>query len=444
MLRLLNWPFVLVVALVALVGYGMLYSAGGGSHAPWAWRHGVRFGVGLSVLVAVALIDIRFWFRCAYLVYGAALLGLVAVELVGQISMGAQRWPDLGVFQLQPSEVMKIALVLALARYFHSAYLEDVARPLHLMTPALLVLVPATLVLKQPDLGTAIMLLTGGAMFLLAGVRWWKFALLLGTGLITLPIAWQQLHGYQKRVMTFLDAERSARHRLPHHPVQDRARLGRPLGQGLPQGHPEPAELPTREADRLRVHHARRGGRPDRRARPVVSVPGADRLRTAVCAPGTQSLRRLLAAGIAVTVCCYVVINVAMVTGLIPVVGVPLPLISYGGTAMVTVLIGFGLMLGVDIHRDIAIPDFQRTPTEDRHQTAGPSCAQPSGSRSRPQWMTATSAAGHAKARTAPAAVHPTGKRRFAFGDSCRLSSGPGFSAPRYLVGWPGVPLPSG
>ena len=146
-LRLLNWPFVLVVALVAMVGYGMLYSAGGGSHAPWAWRHGVRFGVGLGVLVAVALIDVRFWFRCAYLVYGAALLGLVAVELVGQISMGAQRWLDLGAFQLQPSEVMKIALILALARYFHSAYLEDVARPLHLITPALMALVQATLVL---------------------------------------------------------------------------------------------------------------------------------------------------------------------------------------------------------------------------------------------------------------------------------------------------------
>ena len=293
-LRLLNWPFVLVVALVAMVGYGMLYSAGGGSHAPWAWRHGVRFGVGLGVLVAVALIDVRFWFRCAYLVYGAALLGLVAVELVGQISMGAQRWLDLGVFQLQPSEVMKIALILALARYFHSAYLEDVARPLHLITPALMALVPATLVLKQPDLGTATMLLAGGgAMFFLAGVRWWKFALLLGTGsdhpadrlaaAARLPeAARHDLPGCRAR---------SARHRLPHHPVQDRARLRRPLGQGLSQGYPEPAELPTREADRLRLHDARRGGRPDRRARPVVSVPGADRLRHAVRGPGAQSFR---------------------------------------------------------------------------------------------------------------------------------------------------------
>ena len=206
-LRLLNWPFVLVVALVAMVGYGMLYSAGGGSHAPGmaAWRP-VRSGRGRSRGGGVDRRPLLVSLRLP--AYGAALLGLVAVEPVGQISMGAQRRLDLGAFQLQPSEVMKIALILALARYFHSAYLEDVARPLHLITPALMALVPATLVLKQPDLGTATMLLAGGAMFFLAGVRWRKFALLLGTGLITPPIAWQQLHDYQKqRIMTFLDAE---------------------------------------------------------------------------------------------------------------------------------------------------------------------------------------------------------------------------------------------
>ena len=360
-LRLLNWPFVLVVALVAMVGYGMLYSAGGGSHAPWAWRHGVRFGVGLGVLVAVALIDVRFWFRCAYLVYGAALLGLVAVELVGQISMGAQRWLDLGAFQLQPSEVMKIALILALARYFHSAYLEDVARPLHLITPALMALVPATLVLKQPDLGTATMLLAGGgAMFFLAGVRWWKFALLLGTGLITLPIAWQQLHDYQKqRVMTFLDAEQDPLG-TGYHIIQSKIALGSGglWGKGFLKGtQSQLSFLPEKQTDFVFTMLAEEAG--------LIGALALLFLFLVLIGYGMlfavrarSHFARLLAGGITLTVCLYVVINVAMVTGLIPVVGVPLPLISYGGTAMVTVLVGFGLILGADIHRDIAISRF--------------------------------------------------------------------------------------
>jgi rod shape determining protein RodA len=360
-LRLLNWPFVLVVGLVALVGYGMLYSAGGGEHAPWAWRHSVRFGVGLGAMLVVALIDIRFWFRCAYAVYGAALLGLIAVEFAGQVVMGAQRWLDLGLFQVQPSEVMKIALVMALARYFHGAYLEDVARPLHLITPTLLVLVPATLVLKQPDLGTSVMLLAGaGAMFFLAGVRWWKFALLIGSAMTALPLIWQQLRGYQKqRVMTFLDPERDPLG-TGYHIIQSKIALGSGglWGKGFLKGtQSQLSFLPEKQTDFVFTMLAEEAG--------LIGAAGLLFLFLVLIGYGLLfALRarshfgRLLAAGISATVCVYVVINVAMVTGLIPVVGVPLPLISYGGTAMVTVLIGFGLMLGVDIHRDVVIPRF--------------------------------------------------------------------------------------
>jgi rod shape determining protein RodA len=360
-LRILNWPFVLIVVLVALVGYGMLYSAAGGAHAPWAWRHSVRFGIGLSAMLVVALIDIRFWFRSAYLVYGAALLGLIAVELVGQVAMGAQRWLDLGLFQLQPSEVMKIALVLALARYFHSAYLEDVARPLHLIAPTLLVLAPATLVLQQPDLGTSVMLLAGaGAMFFLAGVRWWKFALLIGTVLGVLPLVWQRLHAYQKqRLMTFFDAERDPLG-AGYHIIQSKIALGSGglWGKGFLGGtQSQLSFLPEKQTDFVFTMLAEEAG--------LIGALGLLFLLFVLSAYGfVFALRarnhfgRLLAMGIAATFFLYVIINVAMVTGLIPVVGVPLPMISYGGTAMITVLIGFGLMLGVDIHRDVAIPRF--------------------------------------------------------------------------------------
>ncbi len=360
-LRLLNWPFVAVVILIGLVGYGMLYSAAGGSHEPWAWRHSVRFAIGLVLMLAIALTDIRVWFRWAYAIYGAALLGLIAVEIAGNISMGAQRWINLGLFQLQPSEVMKIALVLALARYFHGTYLEDVARPSQLIVPLAIILVPTALVLKQPDLGTSVMLLAGGgALLFLAGVRWWKFALVIGATLGALPILWHQLHGYQKqRVMTFLNPERDPLG-AGYHIIQSKIALGSGgiWGKGILHGtQSQLSFLPEKQTDFVFTMLAEEAG--------LVGALGLLCLFMVLIAYGfvfalraRNQFGRLLAMGITVTFSLYVVINIAMVTGLIPVVGVPLPLISYGGTAMMTVLIGFGLMLSVDVHRDTTIPRF--------------------------------------------------------------------------------------
>jgi rod shape determining protein RodA len=360
-LRHLNWPFVAVVILVALVGYAMLYSAAGGANAPWAWRHGVRLGVGLGAMLVIALIDIRFWFRLAYPIYGLALLGLIAVEVMGIVSMGAQRWINLGLFQLQPSEVMKIGLILALARWFHSAWLEDVARPAFLVTPVLLIATPVVLVLKQPDLGTSIMLAGGGTgLLFLAGVRWWKFGLVLGPMLLALPLLWQQLHDYQRqRVLTFLDPERDPLG-AGYHIIQSKIALGSGgvWGKGFLQGtQSQLSFLPEKHTDFIFTMLAEETG--------LMGALALLALFMVLIGLGLLfSLRarsqfgRLLAMGIAVTFFLYVVINIAMVTGLIPVVGVPLPMISYGGTAMLTVLTGFGLLLGVDVHRDVAIPRF--------------------------------------------------------------------------------------
>ena len=364
-LRQLNWPFVGIVILVALVGYAMLYSAGGGAHGPWAWRHGVRFGLGLTAMLVVALIDVRFWFRLAYPLYGAALLGLIAVEVAGIISMGAQRWIDLGLFQLQPSEVMKIGLVLALARYFHSAYLEDVARPARLVMPVLLIAAPTMLVLEQPDLGTAIMLASGGAVLLfLAGVRWWKFAVVLGPMLLALPLIWQRLHDYQRqRVLTFLDPEHDPLG-SGYHIIQSKIALGSGgvWGKGFLHGtQSQLSFLPEKQTDFVFTMLAEEMG--------LVGALGLLALFALLVGLGLafalrarSQFARLVAMGVTSTFFLYVVINVAMVTGLIPVVGVPLPMISYGGTAMVTVLTGFGLLLSVDLHRDLAIPRFPADP----------------------------------------------------------------------------------
>jgi rod shape determining protein RodA len=360
-LRDLHWPFICLVALVALVGYGMLYSAAGGAHSPWAWRHGVRFGIGLVALFVGAMISVRFWFRWAYGIYGMALLGLVAVEIAGSINMGAQRWLDLGLFQLQPSEVMKIALILALARYFHGAYLEEIGRPLYLLVPALMVLAPAGLVLRQPDLGTAVMLLAGGAaMFFVAGVRWWKFALVIGSVLAALPVLWHQLHDYQKqRVMTFMDPERDPLG-AGYHIIQSKIALGSGgvWGKGFVQGtQSQLSFLPEKQTDFVFTMLAEEAG--------LAGALGLLALFLVLIAYGfifairaRSQFGRLLVIGATATIFLYVFINIAMVTGLIPVVGIPLPLISYGGTAMLTVMVSFGLMLGVEVHRDVVIPRF--------------------------------------------------------------------------------------
>ncbi len=204
-----NWGLVVLILMVAAIGVAMLYSAANGSMEPWASRQIARFAAGIVVFFAVALVDIRFWFRSAYVIFFVCLALLAAVEIMGTIGQGAQRWIDLKVIQLQPSELMKVSLVLVLARYFHCLPQDEIGRISRILWPTLLVLVPAALVLKQPDLGTAAMLLmVGGAMFFCAGVRLWKFAVVLVAALGTIPVAWQFLHDYQRqRVLTFLDPE---------------------------------------------------------------------------------------------------------------------------------------------------------------------------------------------------------------------------------------------
>src|SRR5712691_9886608 len=174
--RAIQWGLVLLIAAIAGIGFAMLYSAANGNLQPWASRQMTRFAIALVPMIAAGLIDVRYWFRSAYWIYGASLMLVIAVDLRGIAGMGAQRWIDLGVIQLQPSEIMKIALVLALARYFHSLSTENAGRLVYLVAPALLIVVPAALVLKQPDLGTAMMLLaTGIVLLFLGGVRLWVF-----------------------------------------------------------------------------------------------------------------------------------------------------------------------------------------------------------------------------------------------------------------------------
>jgi rod shape determining protein RodA len=353
-----QWLFVLLLCVMAGIGAAMLYSAANGSLDPWASRHLVRFAAGVALMLGVALIDIRLWLRYAYPIYAVVLLMLIAVEVSGTIGMGAQRWIDLGVVNVQPSELMKVALVLALARYFHGGGPDDIGRPTFLIGPLLLVAVPAGLVLRQPDLGTALMMVIGsGAIFFLAGVRFWKFAVVIVAGLGAMPVLWQFLHDYQKeRVLTFLDPERDPLG-AGYHIIQSKIALGSGgmFGKGFMQGTQSHLNfLPEKQTDFIFTMMAEEFG--------LIGGLGLLALYVLLILYGfaiamrcRHQFGRLVGLGVMTTFFLYVFINIAMVMGLIPVVGVPLPLISYGGTAMMTLMLGFGLLLSVFIHRDVAI-----------------------------------------------------------------------------------------
>ena len=353
----LNWPLVLLLVMTTAFGIAMLYSAAQGWD-PWASRQLVRFGAGLAMMLVIALIDIRIWMRYAYAIYFVALALLVVVEVAGSSGMGAQRWISLGGFNFQPSEFMKMALVLGLARYFHSVGLEDIGRLRFLIVPLAMILAPAALVLRQPDLGTAIMLLLGGAAILfMVGVRLWKFAVVIALGLGALPVAWSVLLPYQRRrILTFLDPE-SDPLGAGYHILQSKIALGSGgiAGKGFLLGTQSQLNfLPERHTDFIFTMLAEELG----------LIGGLALLSlyfvmlayaVAVSLRVRNQFGRILGVGVCFTVFLYVFINVAMVMGLVPVVGVPLPLISYGGTAMLSVLIGFGLLLSASIHRDIPV-----------------------------------------------------------------------------------------
>ena len=357
-IRAIQWGLVLLIAAISGIGFAMLYSAANGNLQPWASRQMARFAIALVPMIAAGLIDVRYWFRSAYWIYGGSLLLIIAVDLLGTAGLGAQRWIDFGFIQLQPSEIMKIALVLALARYFHSLSNEDAGRLSRLVVPALMILVPAALVLKQPDLGTAMMLLASGAvLFYLGGVRLWVFAAGTLATAAAAPLAWLLLRDYQRtRLSTFLDPDRDPLG-AGYHILQSKIALGSGgvFGKGFLLGTQSHLSfLPEKQTDFIFTMLAEEFG----------LVGGLTLLALyvlvifysfAIALRSRSQFGRLLGLGIAVNFFLYAFINAAMVMGLIPVVGVPLPLISYGGSAMVTVMFGFGLVMNIGIHRDVRI-----------------------------------------------------------------------------------------
>ncbi|HUU67253.1 MAG TPA: rod shape-determining protein RodA [Methyloceanibacter sp.] len=357
-LLLLNWPFLLLVTSIVLVGAGALYSVAGGALDPWASRHVVRFCFGLALLFAVAFSDMRWWLRGAYPLYLAALLLMLLVPLIGVESGGARRWLGYGEFSFQPSEMMKIALVLALARYYQWLPPEKIWRPDALVPPVLMIGLPLLLALAQPDLGTAMLFaVIGGGLLFLAGVSWFYFGAVIVGVVVALPHAWEKLHDYQReRVLTFIDPERDPLG-SGYHILQSKIAIGSGglSGKGFMQGTQAQLNfLPEKHTDFIFTMFAEEMGFIGAVA--LLALYLLTLFFITYMALRCRSIfARLIAAGMGLCLFTYVFINVAMVTGLVPVVGVPLPLVSYGGTSMLTMIVGLGFVLNAHVNRRVTL-----------------------------------------------------------------------------------------
>ena len=357
----MNWGLVLLLVAAASIGFLMLYSVAGGQWDPWASAQIKRFGLGLALMFVVAMIPIWFWRNVSVVAYIGSLILLIIVAYFGSVGMGAQRWIDLGFMRLQPSEVCKITLVMVLAAYYDWLPAERVSNPIWVIFPIILILIPVGMVVTQPDLGTSLLLLFGGgAMMFLAGVHWAYFAsvIALGAGGIVAIFqsrgqTWQLLNDYQyRRIDTFLDPA-SDPLGAGYHITQSKIALGSGgwAGRGLMQGTQTRLNfLPEKHTDFIFTTLAEELGFIGGMSLLVIYL-----LILAFCwisvAQNKDRFSTLLIMGVGVTFFLFFAVNMSMVMGLAPVVGVPLPLVSYGGSAMLVLMGAFGLVQSAHVHR---------------------------------------------------------------------------------------------
>ena len=349
----MNWLVPALVCLLAAVGTVTLTSVAGGAFTPWAARHTLRCAAGLSLMLSFALVPLRVWMALAVPAYAAALALLAAVPLIGVEALGAKRWLTVAGLSIQPSEIMKVAIVLVLAKLYAGLSPRAVSRPHWVALALILIALPVLLTLRQPDLGTAVLFAgIGVSIMLLAGTSLWYFAALSGAALVFLPALAMRLQDYQrKRIEIFLDPA-SDPLGAGYHITQAKIALGNGglSGQGYLQGSQSQLDfLPEKMTDFIFVMIGEEWG--------FIGTCSVLALYAAlICVLFAMALRghgmfaRLLIAGVAVSLSIYVSINAAMVTGLAPVVGVPLPLVSYGGTSLITLMAGLGLALSAGLH----------------------------------------------------------------------------------------------
>ena len=357
----LNWPLILLITAVAGIGFLMLVSVAGGDVDRWAKPQMYRFAAGMVIMIGLGFVPMWFWRGISVAAYIGCFLLLVGVEVAGEVGMGARRWIDFGPIRVQPSELMKIALVLLLAAYYDWLPLNRVSRPLWVLLPVVLILAPTGLVIIQPDLGTSIMLVAGGGIVMFAaGVSLWYFGAVIGmaVGLVATVLEsrgtdWQLLKDYQfRRIDTFLDPTADPLG-AGYNIIQSQIALGSGgwSGRGFMQGTQSRLNfLPEKHTDFIFTVLAEEFGFIG-----AVSLLVLYTLIVGFCLHSALTNRdrfaSLITIGISGTFFLYFAINMATVMGLIPAKGSPLPLISYGGTSLMILMLGFGLVQSAHVHR---------------------------------------------------------------------------------------------
>ena len=351
--EILDWPLIFAVLMIFAVGEAVLYSAAG-SNSAIIWHQGIKFGIAMILMVLIARIPINRWRQWSPLIYVVGLLLLAAVMVVGHVGLGAKRWLGYGPLHIQPSELMKLMLPMVLAWLYSREPLP--LRPMVLLQGVFLALIPAVLIAKAPDMGTALLVLMGAiAITILAGVRWrW---LLLGTvlGAALLPLVWHFMHAYQRtRILTFLDPEASPLG-AGYHIIQSMIAIGSSGLYGLGWPHAPQAQLgflPESRTDFIFAVFSEEFG--------LFGSLGLLALYLFIILRGlliayraSDNYSRLLAGGLSLVFAIDVFINIGMTMGLLPVVGVPLPFMSYGGTSLVSMAAIIGLIQSVGQHKPL-------------------------------------------------------------------------------------------
>ena len=352
----LNFLLIFVILILIIIGTAALYSAGEGSFSPWAEKHIIRFGVLFFLMIIIALIDIKFIFKYSYPLFFLCLILLFSVEIIGTFGKGAERWIRIFGISVQPSEIIKVAIILALAKYFHNLRFDTIGKIYHIIIPAFFILVPFVLVLLQPDLGTAISIFLLGVMTLfIAGIRIWKFVLGVIISLGSFPFLWDLIKPYQqKRFLSFLNPELDPLGQ-GYQLIQSKIALGSGglTGKGFLEGTQSYLEyLPEKQTDFIFTLIGEEFGFIG-----TMFILFLFGLLITICfyisIKSYHIFGRIICLGVACNIFIYVILNMAMVTGLMPVVGIPLPLISYGGTAMLSIMVSFGLLLNVGIYYNV-------------------------------------------------------------------------------------------
>ena len=352
----LNYLLIFLIILLSFIGAAGLYSAADGSYQPWASKHLLRFYIFLLFAIIISLIDIKLIYKYTYLIFFLSLVLLMSVEIIGVLGKGATRWIRFLGFSIQPSEIVKITIILALAKFYHELRFENIKKIRNLFFPFLILGIPFFFVVMQPDLGTSLSILLLGVFILfLVGIRIWKFLLGFIMTIISIPIILQFIQPYQRnRIISFLNPDSDPLGQ-GYQLIQSKIALGSggAAGKGFLQGTQSYLEyLPEKQTDFIFTLIGEEFGFIG-----TIFIILLFIFVISICYyVGIKSIHvfgRIMAIGIGTNLFIYVLMNIAMVSGLMPVVGIPLPLISYGGTAMLSIMISMGIILNIDLNYNI-------------------------------------------------------------------------------------------